>query len=126
MKTSTAKPLSRFGRFASFNNGGIAPTFLEMKMFNFNVSPEDHTKIAQLARDGSALSLIGGQQIPVFQLLLSLTACHANGCPLDLDGLISANDTHKAHDIFGIHGHIDHNTGELIDFHARYFLKKAA
>ncbi len=49
-------------------------------------------------------------------LEMDLTATHANGCPLDLEGLLGAEPADFTHDIFGIHHHINRNTGELKDF----------
>ena len=47
---------------------------------------------------------------------MDITACHANGTPLDLVGLLAADDFNFAHDFGGIRQHIDRETGKLIDF----------
>ena len=44
---------------------------------------------------------------------MDLTACHANGCPLDLQRLLDADDFNLAHDVYGISRHIDRETGTL-------------
>lgn len=46
-------------------------------------------------------------------LNMDITACHANGCPLDFEKLESFDAFNFAHDVFGISRHIDRNTGEL-------------
>lgn len=47
------------------------------------------------------------------EIVMSITACHANGCPLDLDGLLAADDFSFTHDVTGIHARISHRTGRL-------------
>lgn len=54
-------------------------------------------------------------------LIMDISAVHANGCPLDLDGLAEADDFNFAHDVTGIQRHINRRTGELEDcFLPRY------
>lgn len=55
---------------------------------------------------------------------LDLTACHVNGNPLDLDGLLHADKINLAHDIYGINRHIDHDTGRLMDFFVPRYSKR--
>ena len=49
-------------------------------------------------------------------LAMDLTATHTNGCPLDLPKLLHAPDFDFAHDIWGIHRHLDRTTGKLSCF----------
>lgn len=44
---------------------------------------------------------------------MNITACHSNGCPLDLHKLLFADDFNFMHDICGIDKHINKETGEL-------------
>lgn len=46
---------------------------------------------------------------------MDLDACHSNGCPLDLEGLLHAPASDFGHDIAGIRRHIDRTTGKLQD-----------
>jgi hypothetical protein len=46
---------------------------------------------------------------------MDLTACHANGCPMDFETLLSAPDADFVHDVGGIHRYIDRTTGRLGD-----------
>lgn len=48
-------------------------------------------------------------------LMMDLTATHANGTPLDLEGLLAADSFNFSHDILGIHRHINRETGKLED-----------
>lgn len=47
------------------------------------------------------------------QLHMDITACHNNGCPLDLEKLFAADDLDFAHDVFGIARHIDRDSGRV-------------
>lgn len=38
---------------------------------------------------------------------MDLCACHANGCPLDFERMLAADDFNLAHDVFGIARHIN-------------------
>lgn len=46
---------------------------------------------------------------------MDLSACHANGCPLDFEKLANAPEADFMHDVFGIRKHINRTTGELMD-----------
>lgn len=59
-------------------------------------------------------------------VLMDLTATHANGCPLDLDGLLVASDGDFAHDVFGIRRHINRQTGKLEDFFIPRYAKRCS
>lgn len=48
-------------------------------------------------------------------LSMDLTACHANGCELDLDKLLGFDPFNFAHDIFGIVKRVDRRSGHLTD-----------
>ena len=54
--------------------------------------------------------------IDTLNLTMDLTACHANGCELELSELLEAPDGDFWHDINGIQDHISRNTGKLEDF----------
>ena len=44
---------------------------------------------------------------------MDLTACHLNGCPLDLPKLMNARDSDFGHDVLGIRRYINRTTGQL-------------
>lgn len=53
---------------------------------------------------------------------MNITACHANGNALRLEGLLEADDFNFAHDVFGIDRHIDRDTGKMMNFFRPRFL----
>jgi hypothetical protein len=66
-----------------------------------------------------------GSRINKQDAVMSITACHANGCPLELKRLLKADDANFAHDAFGICRHIDTQTGKLDGtFLPRYAVKQ--
>ena len=68
------------------------------------------SKIVQRARDSADLG-----QIDPLKLDMDISACHLNGCPLDLQGLLNATPGDFNHDISGIVSRIDRETGNLRD-----------
>lgn len=46
-------------------------------------------------------------------LEMDITATHLNGCPIDLEQLLTAPDFDFNHDVAGIHHHLDRTTGKL-------------
>lgn len=51
---------------------------------------------------------------PRVALMMDLEACHCNGCPLDLQGLLHApREFDFVHDVGGILRHLDRATGQL-------------
>lgn len=88
---------------------------------NFIISRPDDELIDQIVK--RAKNSAASRHIPfdIRTLMMDLTACHANGCALRLDDLLEASEFDFAHDVFGIHKHIDRNTGKLGDcFLPRY------
>lgn len=64
-------------------------------------------------------------------LEMDITACHCNGCPLDLERFLAADETNFGHDFFGIHKHLSRTSGKLENcfyprFHAREEAPKVA
>lgn len=51
----------------------------------------------------------------IVEATMDICACHHNGCPLDLEGLLNASNTEFGHDITGIRKHLNHETGKLND-----------
>jgi hypothetical protein len=48
-------------------------------------------------------------------LVMDLTACHVNGCALDLRGLLAASKYEFSHDVYGIRKAINRRTGKLTE-----------
>lgn len=112
----------------------VASQTLEKKqMVNFKCSPADEALIRRIVDRGYPMLMEAWSVTPgrmrkmgadVLSLTMDITACHCNGCPLDLTRFLAADDFNFAHDFAGIHRHIDRTTGKLGDcflprFHAR-------
>jgi len=46
-------------------------------------------------------------------VMMDLTACHANGCPLRLNEMLTADKFDLAHDYYGIRNNLNRSTGQL-------------
>lgn len=90
---------------------------------SFDASKEDQELIGRivdrLIENGCGLVNVGDYRVDI---MMSVTACHVNGCPLDLEKLDAAPLGVLDHDVLGIHLHLNHETGELDD----YFYPKTA
>jgi hypothetical protein len=86
----------------------------------FDISREDSETVWKIVDRAQALLTSMGN-FNRMATAMDLTACHANGTPLDLLGILSADDFNFAHDVCGIMRHIDRTTGKLGDcFVPRY------
>jgi hypothetical protein len=47
---------------------------------------------------------------------MDIKACHLNGCPLDLEMLLTFPTFEFLHDLDGITNHLDRRTGKLVGF----------
>lgn len=65
-----------------------------------------------------AVEMAESKEIPLdkHRLHMDISAVHANGCPLELDRLLKADDFNFTHDVFGIMRHINRKTGKLTGF----------
>lgn len=79
------------------------------KQIKFDASPADSKTISAIAARVSK----AWPEYDVLEARMDLTACHLNGCPLDLAKLLAADDFNLAHDMFGINRHLDRRTGKL-------------
>lgn len=75
----------------------------------FNATKEEHSAIARIAARAVKLN----SEYDFQTCVMDLTACHANGNPMDFAKLESADNFNFAHDVFGIANHIDRETGKL-------------
>lgn len=80
---------------------------------NWTTTKSDAATIDQIVQ--RAVDTYGSDHIDRMTLTMDLSAAHANGCPLDLDGLLTAEPFDFAHDVAGINRHIDRDTGRLRD-----------
>ncbi|GAB0058083.1 hypothetical protein SIID45300_02425 [Candidatus Magnetaquicoccaceae bacterium FCR-1] len=86
-------------------------------MISFDVSKRDKKLIAKIAKRVKKICKPANERI----IAMDLTATHANGCPLDLLGMLKAREVDLLHDVGNIHSSLDRNTGKLKDcFEPRY------
>lgn len=79
---------------------------------SFDVSPEDSALIQDIAYRAMGHPILRGK-VKLIDLLMDLTACHANGNALRLEELLATDDANFMHDVVGIINHIDRRNGEL-------------
>lgn len=79
----------------------------------FDVSRSDTKLIAQIAKRARNLALKHDVDYPILDASMDITACHANGTPLDLQKLMGFDDGNFGHDVFGIRRFIDRTSGQL-------------
>lgn len=88
---------------------------------NWKVTNHDMALLQKIARRAFELEYSKDET----NICMTLTACHANGCPLRLQGLLDARDFDFAHDVLGIMGHINTRTGKLRKhFNPRYAVEQ--
>lgn len=85
-----------------------------MSEISFETSKEDALRIARIVARANDLSIrVCGRGVDRFTLDMDITTVHCNGCPLDLEKLLAADDFNFAHDVFQIPAHINRHTGAL-------------
>lgn len=90
---------------------------------SFEVSKADSETIQKIA--ARAFEMAKGRTWATrLDCSMDITACHANGCPLDLQDLLNADDFNFSHDVFGIAGTLDRSTGELTGIFRPRFAKQ--
>lgn len=89
---------------------------------NFNASPEDAALIDKIVDRAEAIYTRQSAPFDRLSVSMDITATHLNGCPLQLQKFLDADDFNFAHDLVGIVNHMDRSTGQLI----RCFLPRCA
>lgn len=91
-------------------------------ILNWKISKEDHDLIVKIAERAEVIArrvgkIAKGQSaLPNRRdVLMDVTAVHANGNPLRLAELLKADDSNFIHDVFGIHAYLDRETGKLTE-----------
>lgn len=92
------------------------------RSISFDVSLAEMRIVKRIARRGHQLLKQHGVDRDRTAIEMDLCACHANGCPLDLEKLERADDSNLLHDLTGLAAHLDHRTGEL----RHHFLPRCA
>jgi hypothetical protein len=85
----------------------------EAGQITFHVSRVEMDIINKIADRAVAMAKKHGVNYDKMTADMDVTACHANGCPLDLPKLLAADNFNFSHDIFGIARHINRSTGQL-------------
>ena len=87
-----------------------------MSTVSFEATRADIETIKKIVRRAAVMyRSSSGKKLDKVSLQMDITACHANGCPLDLQRLLGADDFNFAHDAFGISRHIDRQTGRMLN-----------
>ncbi|MBF0096268.1 MAG: hypothetical protein HQM04_06620 [Magnetococcales bacterium] len=79
---------------------------------NFIVSEEDAVLIDKIVERTQQM---WPEEIDAQSCAMDLTATHANGCPLQLQRLLDADDFIFAHDVSGIMHHLHRSSGKLVN-----------
>jgi hypothetical protein len=94
-------------------------------ILNFNITTEDRNTIAQIGDRFDAIATRLGRNVDRLGIELDVIFCHLNDVKLDLDRLLSADDSNFVHDVAGINRHIDRKTGKLQDcFYPRFAVRQ--
>ena len=88
-------------------------TYIKEGLINWEITQQESNLIVEIAK--RALRELTNYPDDRRTLIMDLTACHANGCPLDLKGLLDASLGDFSHDIYGIRKAIDRTTGKLTE-----------
>lgn len=83
---------------------------------SFEVSAFEARLIQKIASRAAKIAKANGIRFDMLTTVMNLTACHANGCQLDLNKLLAAPDGDFGHDVFGICRYLDRDTSQLTDF----------
>lgn len=79
----------------------------------FSCSKYEHEQLNAIADRAVRFAKRIGVNYDKMTALMDVTACHCNGCCLDLAKLLDASDSDFGHDVFGIRRHINRQDGTL-------------
>lgn len=85
-------------------------------MVRFDCTKSERAIVEQIAARAFMLASKAGVRRSLnrqIDIEMDIIATHLNGRPLRLQELLDADDFNFAHDVFGIHRHLDRETGEL-------------
>lgn len=95
-----------------------------MTRINWSTTTEDGQLIQKITDRAVRTYKELGVKVDYQSVMMDITACHLNGCPLDLVAMLTADDFNFGHDISGIARYIDRDTGKLTQcFLPRFALK---
>lgn len=87
---------------------------------SFETTPSEFSAVRKIIDRATALGIVS--KADRMAAHMDLCACHANGCPMDFERLLAADDFNLIHDVRGIERHLDRSTGKL----AGHFLPRFA
>lgn len=83
-----------------------------MTLLNWKISASDAELVSEIVKRARMLHpMLRSMQ----SLSMDITACHLNGCPIDLSELLTAENLDFSHDVLGIVRHMDRSTGQLTE-----------
>lgn len=82
------------------------------------MSREEYILVGGIA--SRAVALLG---VDKFNTVMDITICHEEACPLDLEGLLKAEDADFIHDVIGINRRLCHECHHLKDGFVPRFAK---
>jgi hypothetical protein len=94
-----------------------------MKTPRFTYNPRDVALINKIAKRACDVYAKHGDQRPLLDIQMDLSACHVTN-PLRLADLLAADDFNLMHDVDGIYRHLDRETGKLNNHFLPRFTKK--
>jgi len=97
-----------------------------MSKISWTISKEEQPLIRDIAARAVKLAKQYGVAVTQLEMSMDITACHANGQPLNLAELLASDDGNFGHDVFGISRHLDRDTGKLQDFFTPRFAARHA
>ena len=83
-----------------------------MEKVRFDCTHDEMEKVMKIIE---RMMECGTEEKDPLRMSMDIVATHMNGCPLDLDKLLSSPDPDFLHDVFGIKHHINRKTGKLED-----------
>jgi len=84
-------------------------------MVKFNATKDEFQVIRKIAERAHRAAIRSGVEYKVIDAHMDIEACHCNGNPLHLEQLLTAEDAHFNHDVFGIRKFLDRETGQLTE-----------
>ena len=76
---------------------------------NWTITKKDSDVIVKIAARACGIL----EDLPKIDCIMSLTAVHANGVPMDLDRMLAADNGNLLHDVTGCIAYVDRSTGKL-------------
>ena len=94
-------------------------------MLSFRISREDAAHVEDIADRALAMARRAKiDHLRKIDIVMDLTAAHANGCRINFAELAAADQFNLSHDVFGIMRHLNRETGQLEGFFVPRFSQR--